>query len=413
VSAQIETHLCDARVVDTAAGTASGPRTVVLRDGRIHAIVESAKGPGERVDARGLYLCPGLIDSHTHLFLDGGEDPLRSFLAADPEERLRTAAANARTALRAGILHVRDCGGPCELVFRFQQLAAAGELEAPHILCCGSPLMRPGGHCSFFGGEVRNRGEVRMLIERQLKQGAAFVKLIASGGGLTPGTHPGEPDLPLELMREAVSVAHANGVKVAAHCHATGSIQRAIEAGIDFIEHASFVSAGGRHQFDEELAARMREAGVIAGPTITGARRTASRFRQSGRWQNSADAATLERLEGRLVNTAHFHRLGVSLIAGTDCGITCTPFDSLPEELAAYCQAGLSKAQALRTATCDSARMLGLAETGEIRPGWHADLILLSSNPLDDLDTLRRPVAVIKRGRLIACTDKYANILSI
>jgi imidazolonepropionase-like amidohydrolase len=261
--------------------------------------------------------------------------------------------------------------------------------------------MRPRGHCHFLGGEVATPDQVRRRIETHLGQGASFVKLMASGGGLTPGTDPSAADLPRELVRAAVETAHASGAHVAAHCHATESIVRCLEEGVDTIEHASFVEPPGRYRFDPEVAARLGAAGIAVAPTVIGALRTARRFRASGALHNPSDAAAVERLEGRLTNTGHFHRLGLRILAGTDCGCTDTPFDSLVDELLAYTSAGLSRAEALRSATSGAAEILGLPETGEIRPGARADLLLVAADPLEGLEVLRRPDMVLRSGRVV------------
>jgi imidazolonepropionase-like amidohydrolase len=243
--------------------------------------------------------------------------------------------------------------------------------------------------------------DVRRLVEWHLGQGAGFVKLMASGGGLTPGTVPHEADLPLELMRAAAELAHAHGVQITAHCHATESITRALDAGLDMIEHVSFTEPPGRYRYDEDITRRIRDRGVVVSPTVYCALRTARHFRESGVVHNANDLAAVERLEGRLTNTAHFHRLGLKIIGGTDCGATDTPFDSLVDELVTYTQAGLSNAEALRTVTSDSAAYMNLPRLGEVKVGHQADLVLTAANPLEDLNALRQPLMVFKSGRLV------------
>ena len=175
-----------------------------------------------------------------------------------------------------------DCAAPGRLMSRFQCQVDAGEVAGPHIVSCGYALMRPKGHCHFLGGEVANVREACQRIEWNLNHGAGFVKLMASGGGLTPGTVPHEADLPLEIMKAAVREAHANGVHITAHCHATDSIRRGIQAGLDMIEHASFVEPPGRYRYDEDLTRQVRDAGIIVGPTVYSALQTARRFRAAG-----------------------------------------------------------------------------------------------------------------------------------
>jgi imidazolonepropionase-like amidohydrolase len=330
--------LANARVVDVARGVVLPEVSVLIENGCIAAFLEA---PLEALlprtfEARGLYLAPGLIDGHAHFALDGGDDPRNSFLAADEQSLWETGRGNARRAIQAGITSVRDCGAPAPWIFAFQRKVARGGISGPHVLSCGHPLTRPRGHLHFFGGEVSTRQEVRSAVERLAAQGACFIKLVASGGGLTSGTKPGRADLPLELMREAAEVAHGLGIGVASHCHATESIRRALDAGLDTIEHASFTTPAGDCLFEDDTARRIRDQGTAVCPTVIGALRTVRRFRESKMPHHDGDAAAVARLEARQTNIARFCRLGLPLLGGTDCGITDTPFDSLLDELLLY-----------------------------------------------------------------------------
>lgn len=391
----------NARIVDVAGGSIEADRSVLVRGDRIEAVGRFPGWSGASMDVENRYLCPGLIDCHVHFFLDAGPDPRGSYLRSDDEGRMSTAEKNARLAIEAGITTMRDCAAPGHLMVRFQRQVDAGEVPGPHIISCGYALMRPKGHCHFLGGEVATVRELSKRIEWNLSHGAGFVKLMASGGGLTPGTVPHEADLPLEIMKAAVREAHANGVHITAHCHATDSIQRGIEVGLDMIEHVSYVEAPGRYRYDEDLTRQIRDAGIIVSPTVYSALQTARRFQAAGAAHNPGDVAAVERLEGRLVNTGHFRRLGMKIIGGTDCGATNTPFDSLVDELESYTEAGLTRHEALRTVTDMGATYLGFSGVGRIHPGHRADLTLLDGNPLEDLEVLRRPRQVYKSGILV------------
>jgi len=404
------------QIVDVVGGTILSDRTVLVEDGRIREVVAAEQPPtGQHIDGAGRYLCPGLIDGHVHFFLDACRDPRRHFIESDDTNRMAVARHNARTAISAGITTMRDCGGPAPLMWRLLEEVQSGETPAPHILCSGTPLMRVGGHCHFFGGEVATVDQVRQRIEQQLEKGAGFVKLMASGGGLTPGTNPGEADLPLELMRTAAELAHEHGVHIAAHCHATESIVRAVEAGLDIIEHASFVELDGRSQYDAAIAKSILERDIVVSPTVYAALQSAKRFREAGGSHNPQDVEVVQRLEERLTNTGRFHKLGLKMLGGTDCGVTDTPFDCLVDELIAYTQAGLSNVEALRTATCDGAAYMWLDQVGQIKQGHRADLILLAENPLEDLNALRKPLLVVKAGQCLVShceTDGRSTISS-
>jgi imidazolonepropionase-like amidohydrolase len=391
-----------AQIVDVARGRLLPEASLVIENGQIKEIREGALGDlYPQLDAKGLYVAPGLIDGHVHFVFDCGADPRQGFLDSTEETLWETGRRNARAAIEAGITTARDCGAPVPWIFELQRQIDSGGIAGPHLLACGCPLTRPTGHLHFFGGEVSNRQEVRSLIERLAAQGASFAKLIASGGGLTPGTRPSEAELSLDLMREAVKTARVLGLRTAAHCHAIEAISRCLDVGMDFIEHASFTTLRGGHFFDEKIAYRMRDQGTIICPTVIGALRTAQRFKQSKRPHNAEDTATVPRLEARQSNLAGFHHLHLPLLGGTDCGITDTPFNSLVDELLLYQEAGMSCAQALRTVTSESARYLRLPRTGEIRVDYAADLILLDGNPLEDLNCLRQPVAVLKAGQVM------------
>jgi imidazolonepropionase-like amidohydrolase len=386
-----------AKIVDVDGDLILDEQSIGIHQGRILAPGNIPGLDGNEIDASGCYVCPGLIDSHVHLFLDAGAQPADTFLASSNEELLDTAAANLLLALSAGITTVRDCGGPAELVFRMQRAVDRGEIAGPRVFAAGAPITRPKGHCHFFGIEVATPDQASRAVDRQRREGATFVKLIASGGGLTPGTRPEDADLPVEIMRSAVRAAHANGMRVAAHCHAVESIVRAIDAGVDNIEHASFTGPGGIPQFDKEIAARMKDQGIVVGPTAISGIRIAQAIRAS----NGASRNSVARLEARRHHLSKFCEAGVALIAGTDCGVTNTPFNSLPDELDEYVAAGLSRADALRSATSASARYLGLPRLGQVKAGFMADLVLLSGNPLEDLRHLRNPLLVIKDGEIV------------
>ncbi len=408
------TRIENVTVVDVAAGTLLHDRVVHLRGEHIVTSEPAPSGPtdvtGESIDGTGLFLCPGLIDSHVHFFLDAGSDPRSTYLEANDKKRMEWARSNARKAIDAGITTMRDTGAPAPLMFDLIEEIEQGEIVAPHIIACGYALMRPKGHCHFFGGEVADLGQLRDRLEWLLSKGAGFVKLMASGGGLTPGTVPHEADLPFELMREAADFAHSNRLTTTAHCHATESIERAIVAGLPMIEHATMVEPPGVYRYNEEIARRIKDAGIIVGPTVFSALQTAQRFREKGVSHNPSDLAAVERLEGRLTNTGHFYQLGIDMMAGTDCGCTDTPFDSLVDELLTYERAGIPVPEVVAMATCGNAGLLRMGAVGEIKPGYRADLILLSVNPLESLEALRHPQRVFKSGKLVHDKSTVASI---
>jgi len=197
-----------------------------------------------------------------------------------------------------------------------------------------------------------------------------------------------------------VEVGRAHDVPVAAHAHATAAIKRAVAAGVATIEHVSFVDSRGRVAFDPDVATPMRDRGIAAVPTAIGALRTAARYRSAGAF-NPADRQAIERLTFRGSLAGALDALGVPIVAGTDAGVTETPFDSLHDELAIAVAAGLSPLAALQSATSTAARYLGLLDRGRVAVGLRADLLVVDRDPLQDLSTLRRPVAIVANGQVV------------
>jgi imidazolonepropionase-like amidohydrolase len=209
-------------------------------------------------------------------------------------------------------------------------------------------------------------------------------------------------------MREAVVVARAHGMHVSAHCHATESIVRALDAGVDIIEHSSFVQPEGPPHFDLDIVARMKDQGTVVSPTVISGLRIAEKLRKASA-PNVSDRAAIDRLEARWHHAARFCDQGVRIVAGSDGGVAGTPFDSLIEELIAYTDAGIPRDVALRSATCDSARYLGQPLLGQVKSGCAADLLLLSQNPLEKIAALKEPLLVLRKG-VIVCDRRNVAV---
>jgi imidazolonepropionase-like amidohydrolase len=288
----------------------------------------------------------GLVDAHVHLFLDAGETPRETYLAAGPYERVATALANAERALEAGITTLIDLGAAVSDIEGYRAAAANHPRRLPRVVWAGPPITRRGGHCHFWGGEVASEAEVAAAIEARERAGAALVKVMVSGGGLTPGTDPATAEFPAPMLRLAVRLAHERWLPVAAHAHASSAMRLAVEAGVDRIEHASFLDRDGRARFDTGLAAEMAARGIAASPTAIGAVRTAERLRAGGALANPGDVHAIERLEARRAFIGRWLEAGVRIVPGSDAGVIDTPHDALIDELELYVAAGLTRHQA-------------------------------------------------------------------
>lgn len=337
-------------------------------------------------DCRGLTAIPGLIDAHVHMVLDPAIRILPEQLS-QPDDMVREKmAVRAEGMLRAGITTARDLGGGAWLELELRDRIERGELPGPRLLCAGQPITSVAGHCHFWGGEATTVAEAEAVIARQQAHGVDLIKLMATGGMQTPNSQPKDAQFDRATTAAIVQAANARGFEVAAHCHGTPGIANAAHAGVRTIEHCSWIGASGhREPFDADAAAEIAKRGIWVSPTV-----------------NAGWARFGEAFAGRV--TANFRGMkqaGCRLIASTDAGIPNVRHADLAVALPVFARfAELSPVETLRAATSDCAAALGLGETtGALREGLAADVLFVQGDPLRDLDTLRRPVRVIARGR--------------
>ncbi len=392
------TALCDVYVWDGIADTRSPhPQTIRIEAGAIAAIgsdpslLESA----EVISAAGATAIPGLIDAHIHLTLDPKIGPPAKQLAVPDAEVTSKMEARARAMLAAGITTARDLGGGKGLELDLRDRIARGAIPGPRLLCARQPVTTRGGHCHFWGGEAETPSEIRSVIERQVDNGADWIKVMATGGINTQGTDPRHAQFDLERMRGIVDAARELDRSVAAHCHGREGIENAAEAGVRTIEHCSFAgSEGFGSDFQPGDAAFLRGRALWVSPTVN----------TNWKWRMRKDGAPT----GFALRMAQLLRgvrdEGVRFIASTDAGIPGVEHHRLPESLATFAQfAGLSAVDTLRAATSESATALGIADqTGRLIPGLSADILIVGGNPLEDLSVLTQPLGVLARGRSVA-----------
>ncbi|WP_433413850.1 amidohydrolase family protein [Microtetraspora malaysiensis] len=381
-----------------------GPAWLLIRDGRFAEIAPGRIRPGEwpdtcaSLDLGRAVVLPGLVDSHVHLTESGdgaGEDVSA---ARTVSERVELGVRNARTALRAGITTVADCGGPPEAVFEVRARAAALP-DCARILVAAAPITTVRGHSWRLGGEAPDAASVRELVTRFALAGADFIKVMASGGG-TPGAPPWEPSFPEESLRVAVETAASLGRPLKVHCLSAGSMRTAVAAGVTLIEHGKFRTAaedGGG--FDAAVAYLLAKTGTVICPTLS-----VGHHVLAAPPEVSGDAAALWRRRHPydLEDFRHLVESGVRMVSGTDAGWRFTPFDALPGELRMMAGAGMANREALAAATTDAAAALGMGDRiGRIAPGYQADFIAADADPVDDLTALDRLHAVARDGQVI------------
>lgn len=387
------------------------PHTVWIEDGRVLAVFPEGGGlEGSRqpaADAGNVRrirfespatVLPGLIDAHVHMTLDP------SILRADeqlelPREKLWAGMQQRALAMvQAGITTARDLGAGEWMEVELRDRIAAGEIPGPRLLCAGQPVTSPGGHCHFWGGEARGAEAVREVVERQVAHRVDWLKVMATGGVFTKGSDVSKPQFDASELRYLVELASGHGRHVAAHCHGIAGIRNAFASGIRTVEHCSFAGSDGfGSDFDAGLLPEMVRDDVWVSPTVNlgWGRRREKDGEPTPFWQRMSACLRAMR------------QAGVGLVASTDAGIPGVQHHQLPEALAVFADyAELSCVDALRAATSQAARALGLEdETGALRPGLAADLLVVEGDPTKDLAALRRPRLVLARGRVAYQAD--------
>ncbi len=365
-----------------------GADALEIIDGKIVRVGPRSEihGQDER-DMDGLFVIPGLIDAHVHLCLNPEiMKPADQDLVSD-EELLAQMKVRARAMLAAGITSARDLGGGrwLELVVRDEILA--GTIAGPRLICAGQPITSVKGHCHFWGGEAGDLADALTVLGRQVEHGVDLIKVMATGGQLTPDSQPIDAQFDAATLTEIVRTANSRQLTVAAHCHGTSGIRNAAVAGVTTIEHCSWVGQDGwAKNYEADVCEMIAARGIRVSPTVNLG------------WKRRIGSGAYEAQVRS--NFAKMRAAGVALIASTDAGIPNVFHHDLPKALPVFAHfAGLGNVEVLRAATSECARAIGLGKvTGLIAPGYAADLVMFEQNPLEDLAVLETPAAIYARG---------------
>jgi imidazolonepropionase-like amidohydrolase len=389
------------RLID-GTGQAIEPATVIVRDRRI-----AAAGPSRtvsiprgstRIDGRGLTVLPGLIDCHVHFCMGGEPDVVKAVEQETPTETLLKASQSASQTLEAGVTTVRDVGSRDHSIFALKHAIDKGLTPGPRIIGAGLAICMIGGHLRrFIAQEVEGVEQVRKVVREQIDAGAEVIKVIASGGVLTPGTSPEQAQMTLEELRAAVDEAKQAGCKVAAHAHSASGMKNAIYAGVHSIEHATLM--------DEEAAGLFEKHTVYMVPTLSALATTGACRRGCGIPDDALDKAKAMTKRHQSSFRQAYHR-GLLIAMGTDAGTPFNRHGDNAQELERMVALGMTPMEAIIASTASAARLIGIHDQiGTIARTKEADLVLIEGNPLRKIEVLRdrgRIVGVMKSGRFVA-----------
>ena len=401
------TLLWNARVIDGRGGPPIERAAISIVDGRIATVDPKASGvvPVDAVDLAGLTVLPGLIDAHAHVSSDTERSPgfelpeLKH--GADPRPadlRYFVLANMARAFLRAGITTVRDVGSYDNEAIVLRRAIELGLVDGPRLLSCGRILTATSPGARIFGTMYREADgpwEMRKAVREQIRDGADFVKIMATGARSVEREDPEPAQMTLEEVVAVVEEVHRLGYRVAAHAEGLAGARNAIEAGCDTVEHGLSL-----HR-EPALLGAMAERSIVLVPTLSTFHDLAERFAADFAPRLVEQAKRQAEEAARTVEAAA--TAGVILAMGYDSG----PPGASANEVVRMADAGLGAAAAIRAATAGSACALGLTDVGTIEPSRVADLLVIDGDPLADPSVLLEPDRVrlvVQAGRVVAGT---------
>jgi imidazolonepropionase-like amidohydrolase len=399
---------------------------LVLEQGRVLAVgTRSELAPlfdDASIRAHGdATILPGLIDAHVHVALTGDGRSYAAMMGERDEYLACIGVEHADQHLRAGVTTIRDLGARGHTATAVRQFLARRAGPSPRLLVSGRPITMSGGHLHWCNGTADGVDEVRRTVRVLAAEGVDCIKLVGSGGG-TPNTRSFLPSYTVEELRAGVDAAHDLGLLTAAHCHATTSIENAVAAGVDCIEHVSFLAArtsapvrqegsswsGLVAEYDPRVVAEIAASDCYLGMTLLGGYPAVRAARAEGAAHSDEGRrriATAEEHFARklaifsgLVGDGLLGRMVIS----TDAGAGDTRFGELHLALAAAVEGGSSPLQAIEGATRIAAGVCGVSdETGTLEPGKTGDVLVVAGDAAGDIAALEQVRAVYRAGRAV------------
>ncbi|MBY6189030.1 amidohydrolase family protein [Microbulbifer agarilyticus] len=399
------TYISADRMIDVETGKVIEAPVVTVDGNRITAVTANGKVPEDAIRLPGTTLVPGLMDMHVHLTGDAHTHGYRRLAVSSVRSAL-TGAKNARISLDKGFTTMRNLGAGGYADVALRDAINDGDIPGPRLFVSGPSIGITGGHCdnnllpveydAVGGGVADGPWAVRAKVRENLKYGADLIKLCATGGVMSKGTEPGAQQLALEEMQAAVTEAHNRGTTVAAHAHGTAGIKAAIRAGVDSVEHASFL--------DKEAIRLAKKHGTVLSMDIYVTEYILSEGEKAGILPESLEKE--RRVGGKQRESFRYAvEEGVKMVFGSDAAVY--PHGQNARQFSRMVTFGMTPLQALQASTINAAELLGKQEDlGSIRVGKLADLVAVPGNPLDDISVMENVQFVMKDGEVFKNTLK-------
>lgn len=356
----------------------------------ITAVGDAGPHEGETVRSLpGHTVLPGLVDAHVHFSLSG-ETSVETAARKSEVELALTEARNARRTLEGGVTSARVMGArDVDPVVR--DAIDAGWVRGPRVRASGRSITITGGHGYHMGREVDGVEGCRRAVREQAKRGAEFIKFMATGGVTTAGSDPGATAFTRAEIDAIVDEAHRRGLPAATHAHGATGIKAALRAGVDTVEHGTFL--------DDEALDLLLDRDVALIPTLSAAHHI---VRNADRATADSRAKSVATHERHVESFRRAHEAGVRIAAGTDAGTPFNDHGANSTEIEFMVEHGMSAKEAIAAMTEASAAAIGFEDAGRLDPGLRADLLVVEGDPLEDVTTIADPVCVIQGGAVVS-----------
>lgn len=395
-------------LIDVQSGAVRRQVSIAVRDGKIAAVTDGYARPrkGETVlDLRQYTVLPGLMDMHTHLTSQNSPQTYSEGFFMNPADFALRSALYARRTLLAGFTTVRDLGDDDGVSIALRDAIAKGWVVGPRVFTSASPIATTGGHGDATNGlnqklarelgpdesVINSPEEARRAVRQRYKQGADLIKITATGGVLSLAGSGQNPQFVAEELEAIVATARDYGFTVAVHAHGTEGMKRAVEAGVDSIEHGTFMT--------DEIMELMKQRGTYYVPTISAGKWVAAKAAEEGYFPDVVRPKAAA-IGPQIAETfARAYRAGVKIAFGTDSGVS--PHGENARELVYMVEAGMAPLAAIQAATLEPAKLLRVQDRlGSIEPGKIADIIAVRGDPLQRIEVMLDVPFVMKDGRV-------------
>jgi imidazolonepropionase-like amidohydrolase len=356
------------------------------------------------IDLSDKFVLPGLMDMHVHILGELGPNSRTESLHVTTSMQALKGAMHARRTLNAGFTTVRDLGGKPEAVYALRDAIENGFVPGPRIFAAGGSIAATGGHGDVDGVKAElltlwtpeticdGPYDCRRATRHAIKYGADWIKITATGGVLSDTATGTDQQMTDDELREIMDTAHGLGVRVAAHAHGTDGINAALRAGVDTIDHGSFL--------DRESIRLFKQTGAYLVPTLSPSYKIPAQMEGNPFFTEAIKAKALAASAASQASFGSAYEAGVKIAFGTDSAVT--KHGENADEFGMMVDSGMTEMDAIRSATVVAAELLEMSDTlGTIEPGKMADVIAVDANPLDDITVLENVGVVIKDGKRV------------